>query len=87
MILSSTFQSGTKKSLLFGPHVCMLIFMITHGKKPPANERMIGLLRKAMAEILAEALEQGYYGTVGIELSVQDGTIQHVRRSLERIER
>ena len=65
----------------------MLFFMITPGKKPPANERMIGLLRKAMAEILAEALEQGYYGTVGIELSVQDGTIQHVRRSLERIER
>ena len=61
--------------------------MITQGKKPPANERMIGLLRKAMAEVLAEALERGYYGTVGIELSVQDGTIQHVRRSLERIER
>ena len=65
----------------------MLIFMITQGKKPAANERMIGLIRKALAEILAEALERGYYGTAGIELSVQDGTIQHVRRSLERIER
>ena len=65
----------------------MLFFMITPVKKPPANERMIVLLREAMAEILAEALKRGYHGTVGIELSVQDGTIQHVRRSLERIER
>ena len=63
------------------------MFMISHGKKLPANERMIGLLRAALSEILAEALQRGYHGTAGIELSVQDGTIQHIRRNMERIER
>lgn len=65
----------------------MLIFMTPQAIRTPANERMIGLLRKAIAEILGEALKQGYYGTAGIEFSVQDGTIQHVRRNMERIER
>lgn len=65
----------------------MLVFMITHGQKRPANERMIGLLRSALAEILSEVLERGYHGTAGIELSVQDGTIQHIRRNTEKIER
>ena len=63
------------------------MFMISQSKTQPANERMIGLLRAALAEILAEALQGGYYGTAGIELSVQDGTIQHIRRSMEKIER
>ena len=65
----------------------MLVFMITQGKKRPANERMIGVLRAALAEILAEVLQRGYHGTAAIELSVQDGTIQHIRRNTEKIER
>lgn len=65
----------------------MFMRMITQHKKPPANERMIAVLRKALAEILAEALERGFHGTAAIEMSVQDGTIQHIRRSLEKIER
>ncbi len=76
-----------QKKFAFYARRCMLIFMNAQAIRTPANERMIGLLRKAIAEILAEALKQGYYGTAGIEMSVQDGTIQHVRHSLERIER
>lgn len=48
---------------------------------------MVGLLRAALAEILAEVLQRGYHGKAGIELSVQDGTIQHIRRSMEKTQR
>ncbi len=65
----------------------MLVFMISQSKKRPANERMLGLLRAALAEILAEVLQRDYYGTAAVELSIQDGTIQHIRRSMEKTER
>ena len=39
-----------------------------------------------MAEILAESLRRGFYGKAAIELAIQDGTIQHIRRLIERIE-
>ena len=60
--------------------------MMTHSKSP-TNERKVSQIRLALAEILAEALRQGFHGTAGLELSVQDGTIQHIRRRVERIER
>jgi len=60
--------------------------MMTHSTTP-ANREKMAQLRSALAEILAETLRRGFYGTVGVELSVQDGTIQHVRRRVERIER
>ncbi len=37
--------------------------------------------------MLAESLQRGFFGTAAVELSVQDGTIQHIRRRIERIER
>jgi hypothetical protein len=40
-----------------------------------------------MAEILAESLRRGFFGSVTVELSVADGTIQHIRRLVERIEK
>jgi hypothetical protein len=39
------------------------------------------------AETLIETLNRGFFGTARIELSVQDGTIQHIRRTIERIEK
>lgn len=60
--------------------------MMTHSKSP-TNEKKVLQLRAALAEILAEALRRGFHGTAGLELSVQDGTIQHIRRRVERIER
>lgn len=41
----------------------------------------------AWQELLAGAAERGFYGTVGVEVSVQDGTIQHIRRRVERLEK
>ncbi len=60
--------------------------MMTHGKSP-GNAKKVAQLEAAMAEILAQALKRGFFGTVAVELSVQDGTIQHIRRKVERIEK
>jgi hypothetical protein len=53
----------------------------------PVNQQKLALLERALAEILAEALRRGFHGTAGVELCVQDGTIQHIRRRVERIEK
>ncbi len=60
--------------------------MVTHARTP-ANAKKMAQLEAALAELLAEATRRGFFGVVGLELSVQDGTIQHIRRKLERIER
>jgi hypothetical protein len=44
-------------------------------------------LEKAWAEILAEVLRRGFHGTATVEVIIQDGTIQHFRRKIERIEK
>ena len=53
----------------------------------PANEQKVGQLNAALGQILAEILRRGFHGSAGLEMSVQDGTIQHIRRKVERIER
>ena len=53
----------------------------------PANAKRIAQLEAILAELLAEALRRGFHGTATVELSVQDGTIQHIRRRVERIEK
>jgi len=53
----------------------------------PSNQQKMALLKAALGEILAEVLRRGFHGTAAIEVSVQDGTIQHIRRKVERIER
>jgi hypothetical protein len=52
-----------------------------------ANHEKVAQAQTALGEILAEVLRRDFYGTAAIELSVQDGTIQHIRRRVERIER
>jgi hypothetical protein len=61
--------------------------MTTTLNQTPANQQKLALVKAAFAEILTEALRRGFHGTVAIELCVQDGTIQHVRRRVERIEK
>ena len=51
------------------------------------NRAKIAQVEAALAMLLAETLRRGFFGTVKIELSVQDGTIQHVRRIVEQVER
>ena len=51
------------------------------------NAQKVAQLQAALAEMLADALRRGFFGTAAVELSIQDGTIQHIRRRLERIEK
>jgi hypothetical protein len=60
--------------------------MMTHGTTP-GNAKKVVQLQSVMAEVLAEALQRGFFGTAAVELSVQDGTIQHIRRKVERVEK
>ncbi|MCC6125820.1 MAG: hypothetical protein IT426_12710 [Pirellulales bacterium] len=53
----------------------------------PNNAVRVEQLQKAWAEILAEVLRRGFYGTAEVEVNVQDGAIQHIRRKIERVEK
>ncbi len=55
--------------------------------KTPANEKKMVQLKSALAEIVAEVLRRGFFGLAGVEFTVQDGTIQSIRRRVERMER
>ncbi len=51
---------------------------ITQGKK-------IEQVEAALAKLLADSSQRGFYGEAGITLSVQDGVIQHIRVAMERM--
>jgi hypothetical protein len=51
------------------------------------NAMKVAQLEKALAEMLAAALKRGFFGTAAVEVCVQDGTIQHIRRKVEQIEK
>jgi hypothetical protein len=53
----------------------------------PVNARKVAQLESTLAEMLADALRRGFFGTAAVELSIQDGTIQHIRRRVDRIEK
>ena len=50
-----------------------------------ANKNKIGQMSVAMKDILKEATRRGFYGTAAIEISVSDGSIQWIKRRVERI--
>ena len=50
-----------------------------------ANKNKIGQMSEAVKEILKEATTRGFYGTAAIEISVSDGTIQWIKRRVERV--
>jgi hypothetical protein len=53
----------------------------------PANQKKVLQLEAAWRALLDESLRQGFFGTISLEIGVQNGTIQHVRRRLERVEK
>jgi hypothetical protein len=52
-----------------------------------SNRTKMAQVEAAMAELLAESLRRGFYGKVVLELVLQDGTIQHIRRVVDRVEK
>jgi hypothetical protein len=59
--------------------------MMTTTLETSVNQHHVSQAERAWSELLREALQRGFHGVAGLELSVQDGTIQHVRRRIERL--
>ncbi len=55
--------------------------------RSPTNCRMVDKLRQTVEALLEQALRRGFFGTAAVEISVQDGTIQHIRWRIEQMER
>jgi hypothetical protein len=53
----------------------------------PANQTKLTQIEAAWRQVLTGALQKGFYGTATVEVGVQDGTIQHIRRRVEQIEK
>jgi hypothetical protein len=51
------------------------------------NRVNLAKIETAWAELLAETLRRGFYGKAGFELAIHDGTIQQIRRVVEKVER
>ncbi len=60
--------------------------MITQ-RPSPANAKRLAQLHTTLSRVLAETLKRGFFGTASIEIAVQDGSIQHIRRRVEQLER
>lgn len=53
----------------------------------PTNREKLDQIRSALSEVLASVLKRGFHGTAALEMTVQDGTIQHIRRKVEQVEK
>ncbi len=51
------------------------------------NAKKTDRLSQVWSELLAEALRRDFYGTVLLEVTIQDGVIQAFRRKVERTEK
>jgi len=59
---------------------------IMQNTHPPVNKtNKIEQTEKVFAKLMADASQRGFYGTAGVTLSVQDGFIQHIRVTTERM--
>jgi len=51
------------------------------------NQGKLKRMESLLAEMLAEALQRDFHGTISLEVAIQDGTIQHLRRRVEQLEK
>lgn len=52
-----------------------------------ANKVKIDQIEAALTAILTETLRRGFHGKARLELTIEDGTIQHFRRVISRVEK
>ena len=52
-----------------------------------ANRAKLQRAESLLRELLALSLRRGFFGSAAIELSIQDGTLQHIRCRVERLEK
>jgi hypothetical protein len=53
----------------------------------PGNRIKLDQIESNLAQLLSEVLRRGFHGKAALELAIQDGTIQHIRRTVEKIEK
>jgi hypothetical protein len=53
----------------------------------PINKTKREQADRVWRQLLDQALRRGFHGTAAIEVSVQDGTIQNIRRKVEQMEK
>jgi hypothetical protein len=51
------------------------------------NAKKLAQLERMLGEILAVALQRGFFGAAGVEIVIQDGVIQSIRRKVEQVEK
>ncbi|MBX9788602.1 MAG: hypothetical protein K2Y37_06775 [Pirellulales bacterium] len=56
-------------------------------RESATNQAKLRQVEAALARLLDDALRRGFYGTLALEVAVQDGVIQNLRHKTERIER
>jgi hypothetical protein len=56
-------------------------------RQSTANQGKVARLEAAWAALLVDVLQRGFHGQASIEVLIQDGTIQRISRSVQRIER
>jgi hypothetical protein len=59
--------------------------MIQSRVQPMPQGNKIEQIESALAKLIAESSQRGFYGEAGLTLSVQDGRIQHIRIAIERM--
>ena len=52
--------------------------------KTPQNQK-VQQAEAALAKLLADSAQRGFFGEAVLTLSVQDGVVQHIRVALERM--
>lgn len=60
---------------------------MTSKRHSPVNEAKTARARVALDWLLEQSLRHGFHGVVRLELTIAEGTIQSVGRSLEQVER
>ncbi len=59
--------------------------MIQTRMQTTSKTNKIQQIEAALAKLLAESSQRGFYGEAAITLSVQDGVIQHIRVAVEKM--
>jgi hypothetical protein len=51
------------------------------------NSLKAGRAEAVWRDLLGQVLQRGFFGSVTVEVSVQDGTIQHLKHRIEQMEK
>lgn len=58
---------------------------MTNVATTPVNQQQAARALKLLQDLLEQSLKRGFHGTAELSLSVQDGTIQHLRSRVEQL--